>query len=167
MFSRIYYNYYNMDNIKISFIKYNNCSCILFDDLSIYISNKKIVHYKELFQLFILLELTVENTPNILDYRISENNINSMNCGYLDFTQFRSNIELKETNNINKFLSRFNEHMADLVFSPIEMIQIYCNTDEETAIIEKYKYYNKKIMLLMCVNRRLGNDIYDKMKIIC
>jgi hypothetical protein len=57
--------------------------------------------------------------------------------------------------------------MAELVFSPIEMIQIYCNTDEETAIIEKYKYYNKKIMLLMCVNRRLGNDIYDKMKIIC
>lgn len=49
MFSRIYYNYYNMDNIKISFIKYNNCSCILFDDLSIYISNKKLYIIKNYF----------------------------------------------------------------------------------------------------------------------
>jgi len=38
------------------------------------------------------------------------------------------------------------------------------NTKEEFNIINKYKKHNNIIMLLMCVKRKFGNDIYDKIK---
>ena len=49
--------------------------------------------------------------------------------------------------------------------TPIEYYNV--KTSAEYTIIEKYKYYNKKIMLFMCVNRRLGNDIYKYLKKTC
>jgi len=37
-------------------------------------------------------------------------------------------------------------------------------TSEELKICDKYKKYNLKITLLLCVNRRMGYDIYSHMR---
>jgi len=61
---------------------------------------------------------------------------------------------------IRKFEKLFNKYMNK--DTPIDLIIEYYNnkTSVEYTIINKYNEYNKKIMLYMCVNRRLGYDIY-------
>jgi hypothetical protein len=105
--------------------------------------------------------------------------------GYNYFTNYSSFVELDENiyrnpllsiepkresgnKKIRKFEKLFYKSLTTND-TPIDLIIEYYNvkTSVEYTIIDKYKYYNKKIMLLMCVNRRLGNDIYKYLKETC
>jgi hypothetical protein len=169
-----FYVHYNIAPIFFVFIKYNNYFKVILNNIYIILENKQLVDNTELFQIYILSLLCTEDA-SIISYkniygvntmRYWKNLYFSSNYKFIELNKYYKNIlvEPKHSSSKNEYI-KFNKYLfnyMNVIKHPLNLIIEFINhnTKEEFNIINKYK----KIMLLMCVKRRLGYDIYIKIK---
>lgn len=178
-----FYVHYNIAPIFFVFIKYNNYFKVILNNIDIILENKQLVNNKELFQIYILSLLCTEDA-SIISY-VTENNKNvygvstmrywkslyfSSNYKFIELNKRYKNpfIEPKRCSSKNEYIkfNKYLENYMNVIKHPYNLIIDFINhnTKVEFNIINKYKKHNNIIMLLMCVKRKFGNDIYDKIK---
>ena len=185
-----FYIHYNREPINFTFIRFQKYIKIVLNDKAIILDLSRFAANKSLFQIYILSLLLTEDTNSISVYHTkTESNKNIYGVStmwywkYLHLVNDYRFIELEKQatrNPLNmlepkretseKKIRKFDRHIGKycgkyIILPMYAMIEYYTmETCEDDKICKKYAMNELITTLLLCVNRRLGYDIYRCVK---
>jgi hypothetical protein len=185
-----FYIHYNREPINFTFIRFQKYIKIVLNDKAIILELSRFAANKSLFQIYILSLLLTEDTNSISVYHTNtESNENIYGVStmwywkYLHLVNDYRFVELekqatrnplnmlepkRETSEkkIRKFDRHASRYFSKYIQSPIYVMSEYytMETSDDAELCERYNSYSLKTTLLLCVNRRMGYDIYSQMR---
>lgn len=187
-----FYIKYNREPINFTFISFKKYIKVIVNHRSIILEKARFAGNKEMVQVYTLSLICSKNTSKIYTSSSFTNNKGKYIYGvksikYIRDLKFANDYEFFELtksstkNPLNmiepkresgeKKIRKLEKYICQYLYAyvplPVYMMisEYYTReTTEEFKICDKYKKYNLKITLLLCVNRCMGYDVYSHMR---
>jgi hypothetical protein len=179
-----FYVHYNRDPINIIFVKYQNFFKIFLNDKSIILTYQQLVHYRELFQIYILSLLLTEDTTKIsfdvenykkvygvstIKYWKHLHLTSLYNVILLEKSPHKNPLNASEPKRstslkkINKFMKKFDRYYYEYIMDVDKIFLEYYEMESLQMFnyFQRYIQHEKKIEMLSVVLHKYGKDVYN------